>query len=211
MYALFSFPQVNWATLDSVGDQSAYTTSITSHLAGTVPVVRDLLASSRKYFTNYCLKFVNGFIPRYVNQIYKCKPVSTVGAEQLLLDTHSLKTVLLQLPSLGSAVTRKPTPSFTKSVSHGMVKAEMVLKLVMAPSESQHAFVESYINLLADTDISDFQKVLEMKGFRRAEQIEMIELFKKTANITDAEEAVSALEQDSSRIKKLEKLIKKQF
>ena len=91
-----------------------------------------------------------------------------------------------------------------------MVKAEMILKLVMAPSESQGAFVESYINLLADKDITDFQKVLEMKGFRRAEQVEMVELFKKTANISDAEETVAS-NQDSSRIKKLEKLIKKQF
>ena len=57
--------QVNWATLDTVGDQSAYTTAITSHVTNTCPVVRDLLQNSRKYFTNYCLKFVNTFIPRY--------------------------------------------------------------------------------------------------------------------------------------------------
>ena len=209
--ALSAMLKVNWSTLDSVGDQSAYTTSITSHLAATVPAVRDLLHNSRKYFTNYCLKFANSFIPKYVNQIYKCKPVSTVGAEQLLLDTHSLKTVLLQLPSLGSAVARKPAPSFTKTVSQGMVRAEMILKLVMAPSESQIAFVESYINLLADKDIGDFQKVLEMKGFKRSEQMDMIELFKKTANISDSENVASVADQDSSRIRKLEKLIKKQF
>ena len=92
-----------------------------------------------------------------------------------------------------------------------MVRAEMILKLVMAPSESQIAFVESYINLLADKDIGDFQKVLEMKGFKRTEQVEMVELFKKTANISDSEEVGSVAEQDSSRIRKLEKLIKKQF
>ena len=45
-----------------------------------------------------------------------------------------------------------------------MSKAEMILKLVMAPSESSHTFVESYINLIEDYDIVEFQKLLEMKG-----------------------------------------------
>jgi hypothetical protein len=31
-----------------------------------------------------------------------------IGAEQLLLDTHSLKTVLLDLPSINVTVSRKP-------------------------------------------------------------------------------------------------------
>ena len=32
---------------------------------------------------------------------------SQIGIEQLLLDTHSLKTALLDLPSINSAVARK--------------------------------------------------------------------------------------------------------
>ena len=47
------------------------------------------------------------FIQKFIVALYKCKPVSTVGAEQLLLDTHSLKTILQDLPSLGSHVARK--------------------------------------------------------------------------------------------------------
>jgi hypothetical protein len=54
------------------------------------------------------VKFIySSFIPKFIQHIYKCKPVSTVGAEQLLLDTHMLKTVLLDLPSIGSQVNRK--------------------------------------------------------------------------------------------------------
>ena len=64
----------------------------------------------------------------------RCKSVSTVGAEQLLLDTHSLKTVLLDLPSIGSAVSRKAPASYTKIVVKGMTRAEMILKVVMAPA-----------------------------------------------------------------------------
>lgn len=53
-----------------------------------------------------CFGF-SSFIPKFIQSLYKCKPLSTVGAEQLLLDTHMLKTVLLDLPSIGSQVTRK--------------------------------------------------------------------------------------------------------
>lgn len=50
---------------------------------------------------------------------------------QLLLDTHSLKTVLLDLPSIGSQVLRKAPASYTKIVVKGMTRAEMILKVRM--------------------------------------------------------------------------------
>ena len=101
------------------------------------------LQTSRKYFTQFCIKFVSSFIPRFIANLYKCKPVGPVGAEQLLLDTHryelcptiwsmgvvyniacSLKTVLLDLPSLVAAGQvrlqgRKPPQAFTKVVIKG--------------------------------------------------------------------------------------------
>jgi len=50
----------------------------------------------------------SSFIPRFINHIYRCKPINMIGAEQLLLDTHSLKTVLLDLPSISLTISRKP-------------------------------------------------------------------------------------------------------
>ena len=40
-----------------------------------IPLVRDNLASSRKYFTQFCVKFVNAFIPKFLHHVYKCKPI----------------------------------------------------------------------------------------------------------------------------------------
>lgn len=51
---------------------------------------------------------------------------------QLLLDTHSLKMVLLDLPSIGSQVVRKAPASYTKIVVKGMTRAEMILKVTQA-------------------------------------------------------------------------------
>eukprot|EP00112_Aurelia_sp_Birch-Aquarium-sp1_P023247 Seg685.3 transcript_id=Seg685.3/GoldUCD/mRNA.D3Y31 product="Vacuolar protein sorting-associated protein 53-like" protein_id=Seg685.3/GoldUCD/D3Y31 len=214
--ALTAMSKVHWQSIETVGDQSGYITAITTHLKQAIPVIRDSLYSSRKYFTQFCIKFVNSFIPRFINYIYKCKPISTIGAEQLLLDTHSLKTVLLDLTTLGSQVQRKPPASFTKIVAKGMSKAEMILKVVMSPHDPPAGFVDNYIKLLNDSDTANFQKLLEMKGLKRNEQHTMLELFRSRIPAGSAGGSAGALhsgtpEQESSRIKRLEKLIKKQI
>eukprot|EP00111_Clytia_hemisphaerica_P017186 TCONS_00050876-protein len=220
--ALTTMVKVHWQSIESVGDQSGYVTAIVSHLRKSLPIIRDNLFSSRKYFTQFCIKFVNSFIPRFINNIYRCKPLSAIGAEQLLLDAHSIKTALLDLPSIGSTVQRKPPASFTKVVIKGMSKAEMILKVVMSPHASQTSFVESYIKLLNDTDTTNFQKLLEMKGLKRSEQHSMLEIFRSqmaTSNLSTNSSMNTSKESsggggivsESSRIKRLEKLIKKQF
>lgn len=57
---------------------------------------------------------------------------------QLLLDTHSLKMVLLDLPSIGSQVVRKAPASYTKIVVKGMTRAEMILKVTLLLCHSNH-------------------------------------------------------------------------
>ena len=45
-----------------------------------------------------------------------------------------------------------------------MEKAELIIKVVMAPHEHAEEFLSSYSKLMVgDTDVSNFQKVLEMK------------------------------------------------
>ena len=61
----------------------------------------------------------SSFIPKFINHLYRCKPINMIGAEQLLLDTHSLKTVLLDLPSISSTVSRKPPQKYVCRLSEG--------------------------------------------------------------------------------------------
>ncbi|XP_033627749.1 vacuolar protein sorting-associated protein 53 homolog isoform X1 [Asterias rubens] len=209
--ALSAMNKVNWASIETVGDQSSYVTAITSHIKQTLPVIRDNLASARKYFTQFCIKFVNTFIPRFVSHLYKCKPISTVGAEQLLLDTHSLKTVLLDLPSIGSKVSRKAPASYMKIVVKGMTKAEMVLKVVMSPADPPQSFVDNYIKLIADRDTGNFQKVLDMKSLKRSDQNAMLDLFRTRVPRGEGQtnSPTAHQEHEGSRIRRLEKLIKR--
>ena len=49
--------QLPWQTVEVVGDQSGYVTAIIGHLKQNLPIIRDNLTSSRKYFTQFCIKF----------------------------------------------------------------------------------------------------------------------------------------------------------
>lgn len=47
-----------------------------------------------------------------------------------------------------------------------MTKAEMILKLVMAPTMKHYtSFVDQYLKLLPESDMTEFQKILEMKVY----------------------------------------------
>lgn len=226
--ALQAMVRVSWATVEQVGDQSLYVSQLSNAIRTTVPRLRDCLQASRKYFTQFCLKFVSSFIPKFISQIYRCRPVGTVGAEQLLLDTHSLKTVLLELPNLAEvgsqqvrpAAGRKAPQAFTKVVVKGMTRTEMILKVVMSPSEPAPAFVEQYIRLVQDPDMTELGKLLEMKGLRRSEQSIFLDLFRDNHVAEDGRgtedshlpnSPVHAGIGEQSRIRKLEKLIKKRL
>lgn len=217
--ALIAMSKMPWQNVEHVGDQSPYVTSVILHIKQNVPIIRDNLASTRKYFTQFCIKFANSFIPKFITHLFKCKPISMVGAEQLLLDTHSLKMVLLDLPSIGSQVVRKAPASYTKIVVKGMTRAEMILKVVMAPHEPLVVFVDNYIKLLTDCNTETFQKILDMKGLKRSEQSGMLELFRQrlpappsgAENSSTLSLMAPTPEQESSRIRKLEKLIKKRL
>uniref|UniRef100_G1QI46 Vacuolar protein sorting-associated protein 53 homolog n=1 Tax=Nomascus leucogenys TaxID=61853 RepID=G1QI46_NOMLE len=217
--ALTAMSKMQWQNVEHVGDQSPYVTSVILHIKQNVPIIRDNLASTRKYFTQFCIKFANSFIPKFITHLFKCKPISMVGAEQLLLDTHSLKMVLLDLPSIGSQVVRKAPASYTKIVVKGMTRAEMILKVVMAPHEPLVVFVDNCIKLLTDCNTETFQKILDMKGLKRSEQSSMLELLRQRLPAppsgTESSGSLSLMaptpEQESSRIRKLEKLIKKRL
>lgn len=207
--ALTAMVKTNWSSVESVGDQSGYVTAITSHLKQSVPLIRTNLSSSRKYFTQFCVKFANSFIPKLVQHVFKCKPLSTVGAEQLLLDIHMLKTILIDLPSIGSQVQRKAPASYTKVVVKGMTKTEMILKLVMASAEPDICFVEQFCKLLPESDMTEFQRILDMKGLKTNEKTNLVNLFRPKNPTSASSSLVTATTVDTSSIQKLNNLIKK--
>ncbi len=222
-----------------MGDQSAYVTALASTLRRATPLVRDNLVNSKKYFTQFCVRFASAFIPKFVAAVYRCRPLgAAVAAEQLLLDTHSVKTLLLELPAAGSsgAAAKKPPASYARVVVKGMTRVEMTLKVVMSPATPVEQFVEQYMKLVPDAELSEFHKVLDMKGVRKVDQPPYVDYFKTSAASKQKQSGIPAAGGSSSatslspahaaaaagavaaasygeesRIKKLENLIKKRL
>lgn len=63
----------------------------------------------------------------------------------------------------------------------GMSKAELILKVVLSPLDPADAFVANLLRLLPETDLAEFQRILEMKNVRRHDQPALIERFKSKA------------------------------
>lgn len=65
------FVQMPWQSVEHVGDQSPYVTSVIMHIKQNVPIIRDNLASTRKYFTQFCIKFTKSVPQPLTNQCNK--------------------------------------------------------------------------------------------------------------------------------------------
>lgn len=99
---LSAMTKLPWATWNSVGDESPYVQQVAAILREELPIVAAHL--SPRYAPFFCNQIASTFIPRYVDAIYKCRRIGETGAQQMSLDAHSLKNVLLQVPNLTAQV-----------------------------------------------------------------------------------------------------------
>ena len=79
-----------------------------------------------------------------------------------------------------------------------MTRAEMMLKVVMSKIDSPRDYVEYYLKLLQDTDSGMFQKLLDMKGMKKHDQIPLIDLFR--ARVSQMQESNRAQSGGSSHV-----------
>lgn len=176
--SLQAMTKINWSNIEQVGDESPYVSTIRKNLRSTVPLIRDYFTERRKYFAHFCMKLASNLVNKFLGAIFKCRPISIAGAEQLLLDTHSLKTFLLNLPSVESSIVIKPLQMYTNTLNKGMARAEMILKAVMADTSDPNEFVIHYMRILPDSDVSELNRILEMRSMRKADQQQLVQLYK---------------------------------
>ncbi|KAJ3379710.1 Vacuolar protein sorting-associated protein 53 [Lobulomyces angularis] len=187
--ALYNMSKVPWGSIESVGDQSEYITMIAQILSQLVGTVKKSLGGP-KFFKTFCDKFADALLVKFEANIYKCKPVPEVAAEQMLLDTHALKTILVQMTNIGSQNNVQPPSSYTKILTKGVLNVEKLLKTVMIPSDPAEGLIDRYLMMYTgDVSVSGFQKILEVKGLRRGDQQLMIDVLQnKLANLGPAAE-----------------------
>ncbi|KAG0200788.1 Vacuolar protein sorting-associated protein 53 [Mortierella sp. GBA30] len=176
--ALLSMSKLPWATVEYVGDQSEYVSHIQGTLKNCVGAIQELITNKR-YFRTFCDKLIESFVSRFAANLPRCKPISEIGAEQMLLDTQAVKSLLIEIPNLGLESSAQVPTSFVKFVNRGLGKVETVLKTAMSPHEPLDMFIDHYFLLIGDRSLSNFQRILELKGLKRAEQQQMVDLFQK--------------------------------
>ncbi|QDZ18793.1 Vps53-like vacuolar protein sorting-associated protein [Chloropicon primus] len=164
--ALADMARVNWAALDLVGDQSEYVNVFSSVLADSIPRLGALLDQNN--FRFMCDKFTASFIPRYRSTIFKLKMLSDSGTQQLLLDAQAIRTLLLDLPSLGN---HGLPPSYSRTVQQEMSKAENLLKVLLSPPD---AILSNFLALMPITAAKEMPQILELKGLSKAEQQDVL-------------------------------------
>lgn len=85
-------------------------------------------------------------------------------------------------------------------VTKGLSKIDVMLQVMMAPENPAEAFVDHYLVLIPCQSFSDFQKMLDLKGVRRTEQNNLLDVFlARTSLLRDLADTsiLTSLEMDS--------------
>ncbi|KAL1987969.1 hypothetical protein VTN96DRAFT_1493 [Rasamsonia emersonii] len=160
-----------WNKLESVGDQSPYVGELLSKTKTKAEEILQLLHKPQ-YARAFADNLVELISNTFISNVYQCRPVSETGAEQMLLDSYTLKTGLTSLLPA-------PTPAgFVKRINASFTKIDTLLKTIQVRPSPPEALIQAYLIHIADRSEANFRRVLELKGIRsKQEQNQLVELF----------------------------------
>jgi hypothetical protein len=98
-----------WSKLETVVDHSSYVPEMATVLQTKAKEGLGYL-HKQQYARAYCDNLVEAVAMAYCTNIFLCKPVSEVGAEQMLLDSYVLKKTLMGVPVLTAEAGTQPSP-----------------------------------------------------------------------------------------------------
>lgn len=127
---LSKMTRTNWAnSVQETGDVSPYVGEMFERLATQFqPIAKHL---SKIHYQVFCGRFVQAFVTRLTSEIYACRKICPMGAQQLLLDTQFIKTGLLEVPVEASG--RPCQTAYSNSVAKGIDRLEGMLRVLEAP------------------------------------------------------------------------------
>ena len=158
-----------WDVLETVGDQSAHVDACASALTSAAVTARRVLRKNT--FVFFCEKLAAAVAVSTYAAILKSRRVGEFGAQQLLLDVQSVKTLLLELPLAGDGTLFSETASsgvisrtHQRLVERETGKCEALCKVLMSPLEGIR---DTFGALLPDGSPADFAAVCELKGMKK--------------------------------------------
>lgn len=206
-----------WKDASIVSTESHYVLDLVSAINRVADLVKTEI-EHRKYFRNWCDKAVGYarsappreradllayrlIVTRFTQAIVRARPISPIGAEQILLDLQRLKSCLLHLPKLTGEGSGSSTAlaSYNRVVAKSLAKVDIMLQVIMSPASPAEGFVDHYLVLIPCQSFSDFQKMLDLKGVKRSDQNNLLDIFlARTSLLRDLADTsvLSSLEMD---------------
>ncbi|KAK9454895.1 Vps53-like protein [Dipodascopsis uninucleata] len=125
----------NWGKLEAVGDQSGYITELIQIIESNVRVAVKYL-SKDIYIRLLCDRIIESTINTYLSNVNKCKPLTEICCEQMLLDCYVLKKSFLRLTVIHQAPEVQPSASYSNLVNRATSRLESLLKAIMTGKTS---------------------------------------------------------------------------
>lgn len=161
-----------WGKIESCENQSPYIAGLQNRINNRSSEILSML-HKQQYARAFADNLVELLGSTYIANVVQCRPISEGGAEQMLLDTHAIRTTLGNLLQ-----TNPPPPLYTKRVNNAFGKVEPLLKTLQVRPSPPEALVQAYLIHIADLSDTNFRKILDLKGIRgKNEQNHLIELF----------------------------------
>ncbi|GJN70412.1 GARP complex subunit Vps53 [Purpureocillium lilacinum] len=168
----------NWSTMDSAGDQSSYVSELVRHVNGKTEEILGVV-TKQQYARAFCDNLVEHLATAYIANIVQCRPISEIGAQQMLVDKYALtKSFGTLMSHHNPSSNQQPPPSgFVRRVEHSMNRMDPLLKTLQVRSSPPEGLVQAYLIHIGDRSDTNFKKILELKGVRKQDQAHLIELF----------------------------------
>ncbi|RYP08150.1 hypothetical protein DL765_008907 [Monosporascus sp. GIB2] len=195
----------NWSKMESVGDQSSYVGELLKHVNAQAEEILGVVVK-QQYARAFADKLVEHLANTYLSNIVQCRPVSEVGAEQMLLDKYVLTKAFenllsyhqhgrppaINVPPASPSQSQSgasggapsayshppPSASFVKRVNATMTRGiDPLLKTLQVRPSPPEALVQAYLIHVGDRSDTNFRRILDLKGVRKSEQPHLLELF----------------------------------
>ncbi|KAL9125577.1 MAG: hypothetical protein Q9217_005242 [Psora testacea] len=165
-----------WSKMENVGDQSPYFSEMIRRINTRAGEILGML-HKQQYARAFCDNLVELTCNTYIFNIFQCKPISEVGAEQMLLDAYTLKECFENLPTLRTSSRDPPPQGYLKRVTQSTSRIDPILKTLQVRPSPPEALVQAYLIHIADKSDTNFRKILDLKGLKKQDQSHLMELF----------------------------------
>ena len=161
-----------WGRIDSCENQSPYITGLQNRISNRSSEIVNML-HKQQYARSFADNLVELLGGTYIANVVQCKPISEAGAEQMLLDTHAIRT------TMGGLLPANPPPAlYLKRVNAAVGRVEPLLKTLQVRPSPPEALVQAYLIHIADLSDANFRKILDLKGIKaKGEQNHLLELY----------------------------------